>query len=137
MAGIGEYVHLVSLTKAGPTPDDPEGGYDETWIPLDPPTWYCAIREASARDLERISGGLTTQTATHLLRGRYHPQLGEDCRITFRGRVFEVSSVHDPDQQQIDVDVIAREVTTGTDGPTRGRQRRFDQGKADGGAIAD
>jgi len=137
MAGIGEYVHLVSLTKAGPTPDDPEGGYDETWIPLDPPIWYCSIVEASARDLERISGGLTTQTATHLIRGRFHAQLAADCRITFRGRVFEVSSVHDRDQQRIDVDVIAREVTTGADGPTRAPRRRFDQGNAGGSAIAD
>lgn len=94
MAGIGDFVHVVSLAKAGATPDDPEGGYSETWIALDPPTWYCSIREATARDLERISGGLTTQSATHLIRGRYHAQLAKDCRITFRGRVFDVSSVH-------------------------------------------
>ena len=137
VTGIGAYVHLVSLAKAGPTPDDPEGGYSETWLPLDPPTWYCSIREASARDLERISSGLTSQVATHLLRGRYHAQLGPDCQVTFRGRVFMVSSVHDADQQQIDIDVVARELTTGTDGPTRAPRRQFDKGNADAGAIAD
>ena len=109
MAGIGDFVHLVSLAKAGATPDDPEGGYTETWIALNPPTWYCSIREATARDLERISGGLTTQTATHLIRGRYHAELSKDCRIAFRNRVFDVSTVHIDDEQQATITVLAVE----------------------------
>jgi len=110
MSGIGDFVHLVSLAKAGPTPDDPEGGYDRTWIALDPPTWYCSISAASARDLEQISGGLYAATATHLIRGRYHPQLAPDCRITFRDRVFEVASVQNQDQQQDLLLVVATEL---------------------------
>ena len=115
MSGIGEYAHLVTLATAGPTVDDPEGGYVETWVPLTPPTWYCSIVPATLDALERISGGGLTQTATHVLRGRYHPTLTADCRITFRGRVLSVSSVHDPDQSQFLLTVIAHEITTGAE----------------------
>lgn len=114
MSGIGDFVHLVELSKAGPTPDDPEGGYSRTFVALNPPVWYCSITAASARDLERVSGGLVTQTATHLIRGRYHPQLTADCRITFRGRAFEVTSVQDRNQQQNEMDVLAVELLNET-----------------------
>jgi SPP1 family predicted phage head-tail adaptor len=110
MSGIGEYVHLVELSKASATPDDPEGGYTQEYVPLDPAVWYCQITAATAQDLERVSGGLTTQQATHLIRGRYHPQLTADCRVSFRGRVFEIRSVQDRDQQRTDLDVLAVEV---------------------------
>ena len=110
MSGIGDYVHLVGLEHAAATPDDPEGGYTPTYDPLDPPTWYCSIQAATARDLEQISGGMTTTQATHVLRGPYHPQLTPACRITFRDRVFEVTSVQDRDQQQVDLDVVAVEL---------------------------
>ena len=114
MSGIGDFVHLVDVAKAGPTPDDPEGGYAETWIPLDPPQWYCSIAAASARDLERVSGGLTTTTATYLIRGRYHPQLTAACRITFQARGFEVVSVQNDNEQRDLMTVIATEVIDGT-----------------------
>lgn len=111
MSGIGEYVHLVSVATAGPTTDDPEGGFVETWVPLDPPAWYCSIVPATLDNLERISGGGLTATATHVLRGRYHPQLSADCRITFGARILSVSSVHDPDNTRAALTVIAHEVT--------------------------
>ena len=118
MSGIGEFAHLVEVWHAGPTVKDPEGGFTETWIPLDPPIWYCAIAPVTLRDLERLSGGGITQTATHMIRGRYHPTLAGDCRITFRGRTFDVASVHDPDQRQIAIAVVAHEVTADLAGPT-------------------
>jgi head-tail adaptor len=122
MSGIGDYVHLVELDKPTATPDDPEGGYTPQYVPLDPPTWYCSIQAATARDLERISGGAQTQLATHLIRGPYHPQLTADCRITFRDRVFEVGSVQDRDQLQVELDVIAHELIGAAPAPARRRQ---------------
>jgi hypothetical protein len=132
MSGIGDYVHLVALERAAATPDDPEGGYDPAFAPLVPPTWYCAIDAATTRDLERISGGMITTHATHLIRGAYHPQLAANCRIRFRDRIFDVVSVHDRDQLQTDLDVIAREVTTTLDQPAvaaAGRPARGTDGR--------
>jgi len=125
MSGIGAYVHLVEVSaKAGPPVEDPEGGYTETWIPLDPPMWYCAIEAASTRDLERIRGGGMTTTATHIIRGRYHGQLRADCRIVFQGRTFDVASVQDVAERKTEMAVIACEVipprATGARGASRG-----------------
>jgi SPP1 family predicted phage head-tail adaptor len=115
---LGEYRHRVQVERKTSTPD-PDGGYLEVWLPLDPPTWDCAIQAASLRDLQRISGGTVNATATHVLRGRYHAQLSADARILFRDRTFEVQSVHDREQRQMFLEVICHELTSGQDQPTR------------------
>jgi head-tail adaptor len=49
-----------------------------------------------------------------ILRGRYHADLvakGQLARVRFHDRVFEVASVHDRDERQIELEVFAREVT--------------------------
>jgi head-tail adaptor len=108
--GIGAFMHLVELARPGVTPDDPEGGFERTWIALNPATWYCSITAATARDLERIAGGAYSATATHLIRGRYHPQLAPDCRITFQSRVFDVASAQVDDQAQATMTLVAIEL---------------------------
>jgi SPP1 family predicted phage head-tail adaptor len=118
MAPIGQYRQRVQVERRTTTPD-PDGGYLEVWVPLDPPTWDCAIQAASLRDLQRISGGAVNATATHLVRGRYHAQLAANARILFRDRTFEVQSVHDREQRQIELEVICHELTSGQDQPTR------------------
>jgi head-tail adaptor len=106
---VGQYRHLVSLVQPGPPTPDPDGGWGETWVPLTPSTWHCAIQAASLRDLQRLSGGLLSTTATHVLRGRYHAQLTRAARIQFGDRVFDVESVHDLEERQIEHEVIAHE----------------------------
>ena len=118
MTAVGQFRHLVSLVTQGPPTQTEGGGWVESWLPLNPPTWYCAIQAASLRDLQRISGGTISTTATHVVRGRYHPQLSAKARLLFRDRTFEVQSVHDVDQRQIEVEVIVAETTTGATGPT-------------------
>jgi head-tail adaptor len=118
MAAIGEYRHRVQVERKTTAPD-PDGGYLEVWVPLDPPDWHCSIQAASLRDLQRISGGAINATATHLLRGPYHAQLAANARIRFGDRTFDVQSVHDRDQRQIELEVICHELTSGQDQPTR------------------
>ena len=136
MAAIGQYRHRVTLVEPTSVPD-PDGGYIETWGPLDPPVWDCAIQAASLRDLQRVSGGAVETTATHLVRGRYHPQLSAAARILFRDRTFEVQSVHDREQRQIELECVCRELTSGAEGPTRdaGRPRKGSAHRA--GFVAD
>jgi head-tail adaptor len=107
---IGDYRHVVTLTTAGDPAIDDAGGYAEAGVPLDPATWHCSIAAASARDLERVGGGQVSSTASHVIRGRYHPGLTEHGRIQFGSRVFEVESVHDRDERQLEIEVIAREL---------------------------
>jgi len=103
------YRHVVTLDTAGAPALDDAGGYTEPPIALVPATWHCSIAAATARDLERVAGGVVSATATHILRGRYHAQLSEAARITFGDRVFDVESVHDRDERQTELEVIARE----------------------------
>lgn len=139
MAAIGQYRHLVSLVQAGPPTPDPDGGWIDTWVPLDPPTWHCSIEAASLRDLQRISGGAISATATHLLRGRYHAQLSAKARVQFRDRMFEVQSVHDREQRQMELEVVCAEVTTTAPGPTRATTttERTTEERPDAGLPAD
>jgi head-tail adaptor len=116
---IGDYRHVVTLTTAGDPAIDDAGGYAEAGVPLDPATWHCSIAAASARDLERVGGGQVSSTASHVIRGRYHPGLTEHGRIQFGSRVFEVESVHDRDERQLEIEVIARELLVRVVTPTR------------------
>jgi len=86
--GIGRYRHLVTL-------DDPAG-------PLDPPTWACAIQSAGASVGEGIAG--------QQLRGRFHPGINLETRVQFGARTFQVQSVTDVDEQQIEVILLCAEV---------------------------
>jgi SPP1 family predicted phage head-tail adaptor len=110
MTAIGAFRHCVTLDTAGDPQRDAAGGYSEPPVPLTPATWYCAIQAASARDLERVAVGEISATATHILRGRYHPQLTNAARVHFGDRTFAVESVHDRDERRIEIEVIAREL---------------------------
>lgn len=113
MTAIGQYRHRVNVEAPGQPVPDGDGGWIETWVPLVPPVWDCAIEIASAKDLEQVTGGAVITTATHFLRGRYHPQLSIVARIKFEDRVFEIQSVHDRDQRRIEIWVLAREILSG------------------------
>ena len=97
----GAYRHLALLEAQDypPTPDG-TGGFVETWTPLDPPQWWCSIDSATIRNSERVMENTITVSASHLLRGDYHPQLLAGCRITLADpetpqgqRRFDVVSV--------------------------------------------
>jgi head-tail adaptor len=127
MTAIGSFRRLVRLERPGPPAIEPAGGYTETWTPLTPPTWHCAIRTATAYDIERIAGGVVTATATLLVRGRYHAELlaaGAAARIrvtaTPTDRILEIASVHDREERGIELEVLAREVTGTTATPPTG-----------------
>jgi head-tail adaptor len=114
MTVLAKYRHVVSLEAPGPPELDEAGGYVETWAPLVPPVWHCAIERVSAADVEKIAAGVIATTAPVILRGRYHADLiakGQLARVRFHDRVFEVASVHDRDERQIELEVFAREIT--------------------------
>ena len=110
MPAIGRYRHRVTLaTPSDPVPD-PDGGWMETWIPLTPATWDCAIAPATARSLESIGSGAVLATATHVIKGRYHAGITTQTRVTYRGRVLSVLFVANRDERDIETDCVCAEV---------------------------
>jgi len=107
---VGTHRHLV--TVQGPTAPvaDGDGGSTVTWVNLVPPTWYCSIDPATARDLERVAAGSVISTASHIITGRYHPQITVATRIVFETRVFEVTGVSNPEEREIRTIVTAVEL---------------------------
>jgi head-tail adaptor len=109
---IGAARHRVLVeTPQAPAPDG-LGGYTEAWTAATPALWDCSITPATARDLERLTAGTSLAAATHILRGRYHPELTTASRLVFGVRVFLVVAVGNPDERAIDSVVIAAEVLT-------------------------
>jgi hypothetical protein len=113
---IGRTHAYVSLDVAGPPTPTPGGGYVENWVPLVPAFWYCEILP-SGTDTERAIAGTVSATATHELRGRFHPELDVATRITWtdakRGgkvRRLLVESVRALGERSRELSVIAHEL---------------------------
>jgi SPP1 family predicted phage head-tail adaptor len=110
MTAFGTFRHLVTLEAPGDPVPDGSGGYTEGWAPLTPAAWHCAIEAATAADLERLIAGTAQTTATHLVRGRFHPGITTATRITFRGRVLEVQSVQNDAERNLTLTLVCAEV---------------------------
>jgi len=107
---IGTHRHLVTVQGPGVPVPDGDGGYTTTWSNLVPPTWYCSIEPATARDLERVTAGTVISTATHVIKGRYHPQIDTSTRLVFETRVFQITGVSDPEERHIETICVAVEL---------------------------
>ena len=127
---IGSQRHLVTLENPSDPVPDGDGGFTEGWAPLDPPDWDCSIQPATARDLERLVGGTVQATATHLVRGRYHPQITIETRMTFKGRQLLVQNVTNVDERDIDLILVCAETIHGTQQAGTSRPRRVTRGPA-------
>lgn len=78
---------------------DGEGGYVMTPSPLIQPTWYCAIRPASQRELERRTAGTTLTSTSHIVEGDYRPDITTGTQIVFNGRTLYVNSVQNLEER--------------------------------------
>lgn len=107
---IGNFRHRVRLESPGDPVPDGKGGYIETWAPLDPAEWFCSIQAAAPQVIERLTAGPIQATATHLVRGRYHPGMTTETRILFEGRTLQVQSVTDIEERHIELVIICAEV---------------------------
>lgn len=110
MPAVGRYRHRVTLAVPGDPVPDGEGGWTDTEIPLDPAVWDCSIAPATARTLETIGAGAILATATHVIKGRYHPGITTQTRVTFRDRVLSVLFVANRDERDMETDLVCAEV---------------------------
>lgn len=84
---LGERQHLVSL-------DIPNG--NNGYLPLDPATWYCQVRDDGA--------GQAT------LAGEYHPGITTATRVHFKGRVYHVASIVNREERDVELVLTCHEV---------------------------
>lgn len=106
----GDYRHLVTFEAPGARVPDGEGGYTEAWAPLDPPTWYIAIRPATARDLEDVTAGTTTASATHVVTGDYRADVTTKARLVHEGRQFEITGIANLDERDETMILLCEEL---------------------------
>lgn len=99
---IGELRTIVSLAGPGATVPDGDGGFTQASVPLDPPTWRCAIEKASVRAAERRFSATVTAHATYIMSGRYHPGITNETILTWldRGGTTHVANVLDVDDTE-------------------------------------
>lgn len=105
----GDLRHRVSLDNPDAPIADGDSGFTQTWTPLTPPRVWVSIAPATERTLERVAAGTVTSMATHIIRGRFHPQVTTKTRITFGTRLFSVTGVSNPEERNREMVLTAVE----------------------------
>ena len=65
---------------------DGDGGYTTAFVSLNPYEWRCAIDRATASNANRHFAASVIAYATHILRGRFHPDISTGTRIEWTDR---------------------------------------------------
>lgn len=112
MTERGEYRHLVTLQGPGTATPDGEGGFTYTQTALVPPTWYCSIRPASQRDLERATAGTTLNNTSHIVEGDYRSDINLATQIVFNGRTLYINGIQNVDERNITLILLCSEVVS-------------------------
>jgi len=106
----GTYRHRVTVQTPGVSVPDGDGGFTESWVDSDPPTWAVSIGPAAGA-VDTAMAGTVIGTATHEIRGRYHAGVSTNARLVFEGRVFHVTQVRNVDERHRTLEVTCAEVT--------------------------
>lgn len=104
---IGSDAQLVTFEAPGAPMPDGDGGFTEDWQPLSPPTWYVRIRPITARDQEDLVAGTVITHVSHIVHGRYHPQISTRCRMLHAGQVFQVTGVENVELRNTEMILVA------------------------------
>jgi len=104
---IGRTDQLVTFEDPGDPVPDGEGGYTETPVPLDPPTWYVRVRPATAKDAERVTAGTVITHVSHLVHGRFHPGVTTRTRMHLKGHTYQITSAVTLDERDREMELIA------------------------------
>lgn len=107
---IGDFRHLVLFQNPGAPASDGDGGFTHTWADLTPATWHVSIEPATTRDLERVAAGTVLSTASHIVKGRFHPGVTTATRMIFGGRTFSITGKANLEERSIHMELIAVEI---------------------------
>lgn len=108
----GAYRHRVRFENPGPPVPDPDGGFTQTWTPIEPSPWHVSIIPATARDLERETAGTVLSIASHIVTGDYHHAVSTQSRMVKLddGRIFQVNGVQNVDERDITMELFVTEI---------------------------
>ena len=112
MTAVGTHRHLVLFQAPGAAVPDGDGGFTQTWSDLSPATWHVSIEPATAQDLERVGAGTVLSTASHIVKGRFHPGVTTQTRMIFGGRTFSITGKANLEERGIFMELVAVEVVT-------------------------
>lgn len=107
---VAERPHRILLQNPGEPIPDGDGGFTQLWSDLSPASVSAKISPATAADLERVTAGTVTASATHIVEMPYHAGVTTKTRIIFDGRTFTVTGVATPDERKVDTIALCDEV---------------------------
>jgi hypothetical protein len=70
---LGTFRQVVTLSAPGAPVPDGDGGYTQTYAPLDPETWRCKIESSGSAVAVRHFAATVIAQAQWLFSGRFHP----------------------------------------------------------------
>lgn len=111
---VGSRQYLVTL-EAMTAIANTDGGFDEVWSPLTPPTRRAKIQPASAHDLERVAPGTVMASEALLITIPFHPLVTTKTRVSWtdlagRAHTANVNGVNNPDERCRELILTAVEV---------------------------
>jgi len=99
----GDRRHVVTFQNPGPAAPNGDGGYTQTWTDLVPATWHVSIEPATTQDLERVAAGTVISSASHLVRGDFHPDVTTETRMLFDGQTFAITGKVNVEMRSIEM----------------------------------
>lgn len=114
---IGELRQVVTLSAPGPRVPDGHGRFTQTFAPLNPAEWRCAIEKATVRSAERHFAGTVISHAMYILRGRFHSGITTLTRMVWVDRAgathtADVLDVNDSEGAGVETVALVAEVVT-------------------------
>ena len=89
----GAFRHELALEDVTRTPDA-SGGYVESWAEI--ATVFARIEPLAAES--RFGADQTLEAVTHRVTMRHREGVASGMRLVRAGRIFEIVTVHDPDE---------------------------------------
>ena len=104
----GKLRHFVTINRYAPTVSPVTGETIAAYKELDTGFW-AEIRPLSAKEM--VNAQQTVGESTHRITMRYTPYVGRKDQIIFGSRVFEIESVLNRDERNIELTLMAHEIT--------------------------
>lgn len=95
----------ITIQSPSTTQDD-YGQPTTDWTDL--MTTWASIRAATSKEVYAASG--FTSQLSHIITIRWRPGVQANQRIAYRGRVFEIQTVADPDESRVELNLLCLEI---------------------------
>ncbi len=111
---LGDLKQVATIKNPGAQVPDGGGGYTLDYSVV-PPAWRCQIERATVKASERHFAAAVIAKATHMLSGRYNPNITSKSRIVWTDRsgevhTAEVLDVDDTEGQGVETVVLVTEI---------------------------